>query len=283
MAIVPVNAPFLFLEGKRIPYTGRILQLGRQAIFFNREELPRAAQPCDFRLKPAEQHPLVPYQFGPEKLVLSDVEFFQWLGFNTVDSLDFNALEDNNIIFDLNSEQTPEELTESYDVILDPGTIEHVFHVPNFLKNIHRMLKVGGRIMHFAPASNQIEHGFYSFSPCFFIDYYAKNGYDLVSVKLIKLDPHKSEFQAWVLDLFPGHVGLRTALSRLGGLDGSTYTLFTIAHKLPTSSCGVIPIQGHYEQRMKSCGKDSTKEHVTYPWENGKWVLPWVGVPCFIP
>lgn len=283
MALAPINVPHLFFEGNRAPFSGRALQLGRQAVFFNREELVQAAELCDFVLQPADQLPLIPFQFGPEKQALSDIEFFKRLGFDTVDSLDFNDLEENNIIFDLNSEETPPELTESYDLILDGGTLEHIFHVPNCLKNIHRMLKTGGRVIHVSPASNFFEHGFYSFSPCFFIDYYTKNGYDIPSLSLLKFDLSKSEYEAQYLDLFPNRAKLLASLARIGGLDGFSYMLAVVAQKRPDSTCGVVPIQGHYEQRMAPSCEVSTDEQIDYSWKNGKWDLPWKTLPCLLP
>lgn len=283
MAIAPINAPFLFFEGKRAPFSGRVLQLGRQAIFFNREELALAARLCDFTLSPTDPLPLMPFQFGARKQALSDIELFKSIGFNEVDSLDFNDIEGNSIVFDLNSEETPPELTEAFDVIHNGGTMEHVFHVPNCLNNIHRMLKPSGRVIHLTPASNFLEHGFYSFSPCFFVDYYTKNGYDIASLKLLKYDLNKSEFEAQYLDLFPSRPQMLKALARIGGLDGSAYQLAVVAQKKPNSTCGVVPIQGHYEQRMNPSGKTAIEEPCDYFWQDGKWVLPWQTMPCFSP
>ena len=60
-------------------------------------------------------------------------------------------------------------------MIIDGGTMEHIFHIPNVLNNIYRMLRVGGRIIHISPSSNYVDHGFYSFSPTLFYDFYQTN------------------------------------------------------------------------------------------------------------
>lgn len=283
MAITPINAPFLFSEGVRQPFSGRVLQLGRQAIFFNRDELAAAAELCGFALHQADPLPLIPFQFQTQKQSLSDIEFFKRLGFDAVDSLDYNDIEENNIIFDLNNEETPVELTETYDVIHNGGTLEHVFHIPNCLKNIHRMLKPNGRVIHISPSSNFVEHGFYSFSPCFFIDYYSKNGYDIQSLSLLRYDLSKSSFEAHHLKLFPNRSKLLAALAHIGGLDGCAYAVAVVAQKLPDSTCNAIPIQGHYERRALQQEHVDTDEKIDFKLESGKLVLPWQRLPCFEP
>src|SRR5205814_1882285 len=94
-----------------------------------------------------------------------------------------------DVLFDLNCGDLPEELKESFDVVLDPGTIEHVFHIPHSLKNIFHMLRLGGRVIHISPSSNHMDHGFYMFSPTFFWDYYTANQFDLSFVKIIRYKP----------------------------------------------------------------------------------------------
>ena len=60
--------------------------------------------------------------------------------------------------------------------LLDSGTLEHVFHLPNALKSVVELAKVGGRVMLLSPSSNHFDHGFYMFSPTLFYDYFSANG-----------------------------------------------------------------------------------------------------------
>jgi len=256
------------------------LQLGRQDIFFNHKEFAAATRISGFMPPHEPQYPLIPHQHDQSKLVMSDDDFFRCLGFDVVHALDFNAPE-KNIVFDLNNEKMPENLVGQYDFIFDGGTMEHIFHLPNVLSNLHRMLKDGGRIMHFAAASNNVEHGFFSFSPCFFVDYYSENNYLIHSVKLQKTNPNKSIFEVWSLDLFPGNEALRTCLSRSGTLDDSAYSLVVVVEKKSASTCGKIPIQGVYQapysfEKVEAC-------YSQYPMKNGQWIFPWEALPCFTP
>jgi hypothetical protein len=70
-----------------------------------------------------------------------------------------------------------------FDAIVDAGTIEHIYDIPQCMENITKMLKVDGVLVLFAPAS-EINHGFYNLCPCFFFDYLSANGYEDIRVYL---------------------------------------------------------------------------------------------------
>jgi hypothetical protein len=65
--------------------------------------------------------------------------------------------------------------------------------VATALDNVHKMLRSGGSVVIFSPASNAIDHGFYSFSPTLFFDYFGDNSYSQMSCYLMEGNP-------WVLD-----------------------------------------------------------------------------------
>ncbi len=91
--------------------------------------------------------------------------------------LDFRKTVGSEIVVDLN-EAIDDSLRSRFDIIVDPGTLEHVFNVAQGIKNVVLMLKVGGYIYHQNPLCF-INHGFYSFSPTFYKDFYEKNGFSL--------------------------------------------------------------------------------------------------------
>jgi SAM-dependent methyltransferase len=92
-------------------------------------------------------------------------DFFRlFLGAEEVDSLDNSSYEGASITHDMNV-PVPLRWEENYDAIVDAGTLEHVFNFPVALANCMRMVKTGGRLFFFAPANNQMGHGFYQFSP----------------------------------------------------------------------------------------------------------------------
>lgn len=103
-------------------------------------------------------------------------------GATLVDSIDNSNFEDASIIHDLNTQIKP-ELHDKYQTVFDGGCLEHLFDVPQALKNIGSMLMPGGQILHVTTANNFCGHGFYQFSADFFFSVYTKaNGFDYVEV-----------------------------------------------------------------------------------------------------
>ena len=87
-----------------------------------------------------------------------DTILIDYFGANLVHSIDNSNFEGANIIFDMNEEL--ESITKQYDTIIDIGTSEHVFNINQNLKNMSKLCKRGGRIIHCLPANNQCGHGF---------------------------------------------------------------------------------------------------------------------------
>jgi hypothetical protein len=99
-----------------------------------------------------------------------------------VDSFDKSEYEQATHIADLNE---PLTIEPSYDTIIDGGTLEHIFNVPQALESVSKMCALGGQILHVLPANNLCGHGFWQFSPDLFLSLYSNaNGYDETQVFL---------------------------------------------------------------------------------------------------
>ncbi len=215
----------LLEEDRRRPLLGRILTLGRQTV-----------SPSPQRL--AE----ILTRFGkpvPVGGVVDDEALFHAIGFSEVVSVDVNDFEHPTQLLDLNEPETPADLVGGFDVVLDGGTLEHVFHLPNALAQIGRMVKPGGRIIHFAPSSNYFDHGFYMFSPTLFVDYYRANGGQIETAKIIR---HRADNARWDIFDYDTAAWRRTGV---GGLDGCAYLIFTVVTAGPTRA-QKTPSQSHY-------------------------------------
>lgn len=171
MAIPLQTAALLADENNRRPFSGRLLQLGRQSLFFEAE-----------RWNAFQRH----WHLDSQGLELNDEAFFRALGFAEVESLDVSTTESPSYVVDLNA-SIPANLVNRFDVVYDGGTIEHVFNVAQVFESVVRMLRVGGRAIHIAVASNYVDHGFYQFSPTLFADFYAANGFQIENALLIEL------------------------------------------------------------------------------------------------
>lgn len=167
---------------------GKLLQLGVQRIS------PESKKIVKIRSK----------ALGSESIQTGTGKHRFWvaLGFEKVSGLDYDDFEGADIVCDLNL-PISEDNIEKFDVVFDGGTMEHVFNVKCFLENIDRLLCLGGIVIHEVPSSNAIDHGFYSFSPTLFLDYYTKQGYEVIEIFLIA----KNKYKAKVYQYFPKEPG----------------------------------------------------------------------------
>jgi SAM-dependent methyltransferase len=248
LAIDRGTARLLLEEDAKRPFYGSILQLGRQTILFSENQLrswaKRAgvdlAQPTNAAAERASQlacQALTGFSGG----ALDDGRFFRFLGFDHVVSCDASSYESASLLLDLN-QPVPTELHGKFDVVFNGGTMEHVFDVPCVLRNIHSMLKVGGRAIHIAPSSNMIDHGFYSFSPSLFCDYYQANRYQVLTVYLFECVSWTGEWSVYDVS----SAGLD---NRLGKMATSKMAgVFCVAQRTADSISAVAPIQNHFSR-----------------------------------
>lgn len=159
----------------------------------------------------------------------ADDFFRSGLGVEDLQTIDVSDYEGAAIVHDQNTPVGP-ELTEQFDVVLDGGTLEHVFNVPTALANLMRMTKVGGHVVICTPANNLCGHGFYQFSPELMYRVFTESrGFALETMSL-------TEFA------FPNLEGLRrrsytvvdpqAVRERVGLRSGRSGMLFVLARKL---------------------------------------------------
>lgn len=252
MGFVRGNIIPILKEHKRAPFKGHCLCLGQADVYFTHSNLTNMAKLAKVNLI---DNVTVTLSHRPDLAIkgyISRETLFESIGFNRVSALDYSEYESAEYIYDLNNEELPNSLLEQFDTVIDHGTMEHVFHVPNCLRNIHAMLKIGGRVIHSSPSSNFMDHGFYMFSPTFFNDYYNTNNWEIHSIQVATSIPERQEYESsFYTDYEPG---LFDHLS-YGGLDGRAYGTILIAEKLNKSTSNIVPQQGFYrniEQWIKT-------------------------------
>ncbi len=250
MGLVKPALRFIAREHRRKPFTGPILTLGRQEVFATVDEI-RALLVSEGITPGASSsdegtRTNIPSRFRtPQDRNTSDVAFFSLLGVTDILALDYSAFEHAEIIHDLNL-AVPVELHDRFDLIVDGGTLEHVFDVRQSLMNIALMLKPGGRILHFSPASNWVNHGFYQFSPTLFYDYYGAN--DFVGLK-----GYIAEHDIYLVGSRPWEFFEIRGEGRLASKQG-LMTVF-VAEKAITSTVDKVPIQSQYAQVYAAIGR----------------------------
>lgn len=162
---------------------GRTLCLGRQRLYLSDDEREDLAHVVGVDVRP-EAAP--EYAFD----ALADRFLHEVLGVESLESVDASAYEGATLVHDLNL-PNPDELDGAFDVVLDGGTLEHVFNLPVALASCMRMVRQGGSLVLSTPANNQCGHGFYQFSPeLFFRVLGAANGFELRHVVLVSHPPN---------------------------------------------------------------------------------------------
>lgn len=177
-------------------------------------------------------------------------EYFKSLGYDEVLALDVGDFEGAQITHDLNN-PIPDSLKEKAHLVVNCGTLEHIFDVKTAMENIHAILKVGGVIMHHTPSNGYIDHGFFQLSPTLFVDYYTENGYDIQNVQLV------TEWMGFVrVEGYSGDIyrnkGWRKSAANYTRT--TTYVTAMKTHNNPMST----PQQGYYgKEKIVSFGKFS--------------------------
>jgi len=135
----------------------------------------------------------------------------QLFGATNVESVDASDYEGATYIQDLNEkwESFSDMVDNKYSSILDFGTLEHVFNVPQALRSMCAFCEVGGRIIHVQCHSDFCGHGFWQFSAELFFSWYSEsNGFSNVEIFIAPLlDPY-----SWYRCLRP-EAGRRSELS----------------------------------------------------------------------
>jgi hypothetical protein len=84
----------------------------------------------------------------------------------------------------------PNDLKNAFSVVIDAGTLEHVFNFPTAIKNCMEMVEEGGHLLLMTPTNNFMGHGFYQFSPeLFFRVCSAANGFEVARAIVCGVDP----------------------------------------------------------------------------------------------
>ena len=245
MGIGRAATALLLEEAASRPFVGKIATLGRQTVGATPQEI--SAQFKRFDISPCAP-------IGNARL--DDQALFRMMGFATVESFNYSDYEGATHVVDFNNDNLPRSLVGQFDVVLDSGTIEHVFHVPNALKNTLSLAKEGGRVIFLSPSSNHVDHGFYMYSPTLFVDYLLANGLRIETCYFIRCSSDgRRPWQAYRYD--------RESWRQfsIGVLDNRPYMVFVVATRVPGSSIDKIPQQALYRERWNANIAMVSKRH----------------------
>lgn len=156
---------------KKLCNFGKTITIGRQAIDANESVVRTSiATNANYRNERYCEQLLIDY-----------------FGSTVVDSIDNSSFEGASIVHDMN-QALPPNVQSLYETVIDGGCLEHIYNIPQALKNCSLLCKHGGQIVHILPANNFCGHGFWQFSPeLFFSLYSVENGYQDTEVFLADL------------------------------------------------------------------------------------------------
>lgn len=122
----------------------------------------------------------------PEHFNITDGDYsealFTFLGATAIHSIDNSAYEGATVVHDMN-QPIADKHKGRYSVVVDGGTLEHVFNFPVAIKNCMEMCCNGGVFISITPANNFMGHGFYQFSPELFFSVFRQcNGFELIDL-----------------------------------------------------------------------------------------------------
>lgn len=247
MGIPRGTARLLLDEHRQRPFSGTVLQLGRSTIYFTWRELEDWARRHGVELAPIGEVRLSHDPRLAKQGCIDDRTFFGALGFERVESCDISEWEGAEHIFDLNL-PAPAELDGRFDVIVDPGSSLQVFHQPNLLDNMFRLLRPGGRVIHAGmPSNNHVDLGFYMHSPTFCHDFYSANGWRIESEYFCILDTywHRGRLFSAPWKVYRYTPGCLDHLN-YGRFGGAQAAIFMVATKTEEATGDRIPQLGQY-------------------------------------
>jgi hypothetical protein len=238
----------------------RTATIGRQGMSLSKREMARVLDNFGYGTGDAGLDTIMTGTDGYAEALLAH------LGANEIHSFDCSAYEGATHVHDMN-DPIPDTYKEAYSVVIDGGTLEHVFNYPTAIRNCMEMLRVGGHFLTITPANNFFGHGFYQFSPELFYSVFSgQNGFELKRLIAFNDRPNKSWRSAhpnarWYAVTNPADIGERVTLS-----NSHPVSLIVIARKVSRVPLfKSTPHQSDYvtiwqERAAEKAGRDAHSE-----------------------
>ncbi len=230
MGISLIPGSFLARNAKHVSSKGRALVLGRQKLHLKPPGLRKLA-------KVAQDNDI---DVSPEDLVQEDgftEALLNAFGYPKMEAMDFTPSEGAEHVHDLNK-PIPKHLKEQFDVVLDGGTTEHIFHIGKALENCHALLKPGGIMMSYVAADGWFGHGFFQVGP----DVPWRFWHHSLGYEVLEAGAHERQGQQRY------HKIIDPTLRARGGVktfEGPTMLLYAMRKPLKAVR-KITPVQGHY-------------------------------------
>jgi SAM-dependent methyltransferase len=208
------------------------LMLGRQWLLVDHGRLRASFRDAGERIGRREARELVAAGAGYSEPLL------RHLGARAIESLDASSYENGTIIHDLNL-PLPARLHRRFSVVLDGGTLEHVFDYPAALRSAMEAVRPGGHFVGIAPVNGYAGHGFYQLSPEVFYRRFAPENGFVIRTMLLKPLHWRSR---WRVIPDPKEVG-----GRVVWRSAWPTLLYVLAERIATPTTSEPVMQSDYE------------------------------------
>jgi len=190
MGIPSQVARLILREHMFRPITGQLLSIGRQTVHLTPRQakaLVEAELGIQLDVDPKGLELDTSTRGARNRGLISDRAFFSLFSDATYHCLDQSNYENADIVFDLCSTQTPSELQDRFDFVVEGSTLDNVFDPAAALRNLTRVTRVGGRLFQHNRVSRR-PNVYVAFALSWFYDYYSVNEFEDCQVYLAQWD-----------------------------------------------------------------------------------------------
>lgn len=118
--------------------------------------------------------------FGKAPSIVTATELYKQMGFASYDAIDVNGGAGNVHKLDLNYDlATTYNFTKTFDLVTNLGTLEHCFDQAAGFRNMHRLTKTGGTMIHCLPSQGLVNHAFFNYHPRLISELAKANNYEI--------------------------------------------------------------------------------------------------------
>jgi hypothetical protein len=226
---------------------GRLLILGDAVIHFSVNQYIALAKELGFELKVIPRS-LTPFALGES------------LGFVSTDTLDINGRA--SLTLNL-QQQLPQELLGQFDCLIDAGVLFWCFDPASALKNIYRLVRENGLIVHITAVAGFYGRGYYNIHPLLLEDFYLANNAEYICAEY-RATPRHSTLLMRVKSLLrlKDHAGSVSKSTNAGNvfLDEGKAGIISFTNRLRVPESGVIPNNAVGTFVFKKCTNTEPKE-----------------------
>ena len=236
----------LWAKKQGVDFT-KVMTIGRQRLFLDVNSMQKVLSTFGMDVPKERLEAIFSDQKGYAE------PFFKFLGATETDSIDASSYEGASNVLDMN-QPVEEDLKRRFTVVIDGGSLEHVFNFPVAIRNCMEMIQSNGYFIGIVPCNNFMGHGFYQFSPeLFFRIFTEQNGFKMEKIILYENAP----MARWYEVSDPQEIGKRAeVLTRRNTL------LIILARKIAVKPLfAIIPQQSDYTALWQG-RKGQAKAHV---------------------